>query len=205
MFAMPTPTTERVVATRTTSVNALSTAAIVRNRLFDLADKFDTASVFAMATSRHPKASLPEAVIRLLEEVDHAIKAVAAHSAQFRALEDAEKERLKPIVRAATNRLFTTIDTLNRMDSYSRSREGQEQLERGRLEAAGLTKAEIDALRPPHDVAAERATREALTTERKSLEAFLKQCDETLLPSGFVAALAEQASQAQHTEAVEVA
>ena len=161
----------------------------VINVLHDLVQAVAPLSIITIAQGLHPGKSASEALDLMRVDAERALAAVKLHDGQFKAVSDAERDRLAPIRNCAARQAFNIRHQLGCIRGTFHCLDVRFEERRKKLEEAGIEPAEIERLVPqlsPEQAAELDAQVASLNAELASLEAFLKTSDERLLPAGFV-------------------
>ncbi len=136
-------------------------------------------------------------------DAERALAAVKLHDGQFKAVSNAERDRMAPIRNCAARQAFNIRHQLGAIQGAFQCLDVRFEERRKKLEEAGIESAEIERLVPrlsPEQAAEHDAQVESLNAELASLEAFLKTSDERLLPAGFVVTEPHRSGEAKPAE-----
>lgn len=152
--------------------------------LRSLAKEATPSSIAVVADTLFPAAKGVDAIEIMLDHMLLAINTVRAFETERKAADEAERDRLKPIVSSATHRLFAVLAEAKGVAATRASAVQQYALKVKNFAAAGLTPEQIAQVEPAPDVAAMQARESALRAEADALERFIASKDETMLPIG---------------------
>lgn len=160
----------------------------IQRDIRQIAELCTPSAVARIAKQRHPDSNDP--VTKLAEELNDLVAGLEAFNIGLAEAKRAEDDRLMPVIKSATRRLFEVADQIDRLDRMI-GRSAQDHAARcKRLGEAGLSAGEVEKLAPLPDVAAMESERAALIAERNALDGFVRTKDEGLLPARFVESLA---------------
>jgi len=146
----------------------------------------NNAVALALASDRYPGLPIERALATVLIDVNYFAEKCTRYASQFAEIEKAERTRLEPIRRCATERLFVIVGRLSSIEQTLKSFDAQTRARRDTLGKSGIDEATIAGLPPLHDCKALEHERVALAPEKAALEHFLKHGDERHLPAEFV-------------------
>lgn len=184
------PSEQLRLASETT---ALTQAERLRDGLARSIARLDAMTVIAAACAQFPEVPPEQAIGEFQRAVNLLVCSLEKHGADLKAAFNAERERIAPVLAAATHRHFALIAHINSIDGKLRCSAASDENKRARLRSAGLTGAELDSVTAPTDNAALLAERAELQAENDALLEFIRTKEERHLPEGFADGMAKAA------------
>lgn len=157
----------------------------LRRELSKALAALNPAAIVALAMSIAPDKSAAVALQQFKDKTTELLGLLSTSSAEAQAAQRAERDRLAPVVAAATHRSLEIVGVVNRIESLIRSREADDHGKRDRLRKEGLSGAELDRASAPFDSSELQAERATLLAEQEALQKFLRSRDPRDIPEGF--------------------
>lgn len=189
MLTKPKAPTQKTVQDSRSDPLAGRAMLLLTNAMIDFMSvvRWAPASLLAVGQAKHPDKTPSEAADLFCEEIKAATLGLKAHRKAYEAEYDAEATRIKPQMSTASRRHFAIIEELASLKNASVRGDSDAVAHREKLEAAGLTKAQIDTIVVPFNPVENELKIAALNLEFEQVTAFISTGDESLLPAGFVA------------------